>query len=216
MRKYFIYSRKSPPRRTTERFENNSEIEGDAKSDVDQTNVPEELESDEHESEGEGEGGPDNGEESGADIDSILINVPKFDKNSEDEISESSEDDTDDGEQLNQLEHYRLIIRQLIKRVRAYVNNIRDTRAIIDYVKRKVKVNDLLIKFTLITDLEIRWNTTCIMLNRFLKHHPIIDHINSQPYEIPYISTTQQIRIGSKQFELINEDWSKLEVCMKH
>ena len=213
MRKY-LYSRKSLPRRITEGFENNSEVEEDAKSEVDQTNVPEELESDEHESEGEDEGGPDNGEESRTDIDSILINVPKFDKNSEDEISEgseSSEDDTDDGEQLNQLEHYRLVIRQLIKRVRACVNNIRDTRAVIDYVKRKAKANDSLIKCTLIMDFEIRWNTTCIMLNRFLKNRFIIDHINSQPYKIPHTSTTQQIRIGSKQFEFTNEDRNKLE-----
>lgn len=207
-----MYFRKSPPRTTTEAFENNSETEEDAKSEVDRTNVPEELQSDERES--EDEDGPDNGEESGGNIVNILMNEPTFDGKSEDENSEGSdsgEDETDDDEQLNQLKDHRLFVRRLIKRVRACINNIRSTRAVIDYVKRKAKANDPPIKSILTTDFEIRWNTTFIMINRFINYCSIIDNINSQPFKIPHISTKQRIKIGSKQFEFTNDDWCKLE-----
>jgi hypothetical protein len=63
----------------------------------------------------------------------------------------------------------------------------------------------------LITDLEIRWNTTFIMINRFINYRSIIDNINSQPFKIPHINTTQQLKIGSKKFEFTNNDWSQLK-----
>jgi hypothetical protein len=169
--------------------------------------VPEELESDEYGSEDDG------GEDSGSNIVNIPMNEPQFYETFEDENNEdieNNEDETNDNEQLNQFEGLRLLVRRLIKRVRACVNNIRSTRAIIDYVKQKAKATDPPIKSTLVTDFVIRWNTTFIMTNRFINYRSIIDNINSQPLKIPHISTTQQTKIGSKRFEFINDDWCKL------
>jgi len=142
------------------------------------------------------------------------VNEPKFNGKSDDENSdnsESGEDEALEDEDLNQLQDHRVFVLRLLKRVRACITNIRSIRAIIDYVKEKAKANDPPIKSNLITDLEIRWNTTFVMIHRFINYRYIIDNINSQPFKIPHLNTTQQITIGSKKFEFTNNDWSQLK-----
>ncbi|CAF4012126.1 unnamed protein product, partial [Rotaria sp. Silwood1] len=107
------------------------------------------------------------------------------------------EDDADserakDDEQLVQPEHVKLVL-QLVKRIRYCIGNIRSTKAVNDYVKRKALSVVPPIKSALVTDIEIRWNTTFIMIDRFKNYRFIIDDINSRPFQIPNTSSTQQL-----------------------
>ncbi|CAF4015124.1 unnamed protein product, partial [Rotaria sp. Silwood1] len=45
---------------------------------------------------------------------------------------------------------------------------------------------------------------------RVKNYRLIIDDINSRPFQIPNTSSTQQLKIGSKQFEFTNNDWSRI------
>ena len=49
------------------------------------------------------------------------------------------------------------------------------------------------------------------MIDRFITYRSTIDNINSQPFKIPHISTTQQIKLSSKQFEFTDDDWRKID-----
>lgn len=94
--------------------------------------------------------------------------------------------------------------------MRAFINNINSIRAVIDYVQQREKVHDPPISAALVPDIEIRWNTTFIMVDRFTKHQAIIDDINRRPFKIPNISSVQQLKLGNKNFEFSNEDWSTI------
>ena len=55
--------------------------------------------------------------------------------------------------------------------------------------------------------MEIRWNTTFVMLDRFLQYRFILHGLNSQPFKIPHITPAQYKTISSKKFEFSNSDW---------
>ncbi|CAF1270327.1 unnamed protein product [Rotaria sordida] len=198
--------KKQAPRTTTETFDYNSESENDARSDSYTIDVPEELEDEaisdnEHPSDTDGE--PDDvnytiEEESNVDVED----------QAEDDTSDSGEEHSD--EQLVQPENVQYLVRRLLKRIRSCIKNIRSTRAVYDYVKKKAKLNDPPIRSELITDFEIRWNTTFIMIDRFKTYRLITDDINSRPFKIGNISTTQQLKLGSKEFEFTNDDWCRI------
>ena len=129
------------------------------------------------------------------------------------DIDDEAEEDVDneraqdDDEQLPQPNNIRYLVFQLIKRIRTCVANIRETRVVNDYIKIKAPSNDLSIKSKLITDFEIRWNTTFIMLDRFTIYLPIIDDINSRPFKIAHTSSAQQLKLSLKEFEFTKKDW---------
>ncbi|CAF2951319.1 unnamed protein product [Rotaria sp. Silwood2] len=95
--------------------------------------------------------------------------------------------------------------------MRAFITNINSIRAVTDYVQQREKIHDPPITAALVTDIEIRWNTTFIMVDRFITHQAIIDDINSRSFKIPNISSVQQLQLGNKKFEFTNEDWCTIK-----
>ena len=190
------------PRTTMDAFGYDSENENDTASDSDQIDIPEQLEDDE---------------------DTVLYGNSsdtdeEFDDTTDDSINDTvgsdnesgngeENDEDDDNNELIELHDIRDLIRQLINRVRACVNNIRSTRAVLDYVQIREKTSDPPIKAGLITDLEIRWNTTFVMIDRFTTHRLVIDDINSRPFKIPDLSSVQQLKLSAKRFEFTNDNW---------
>ena len=130
--------------------------------------------------------------------------------------NDENADDEDDGnlkdidKEVDENEEIRCLVSQLVKRIRACIGNIRSSRASIEYTKKKEQSMDPPIKYTLITDFEIRWNTTFVMINRFTEYRSIIDDINSRPHQIPYLNPPQQFKFGSRDFEFTNSDWCQI------
>ncbi|CAF3462685.1 unnamed protein product, partial [Rotaria sp. Silwood2] len=191
---------------TTDNFDNTSESENDAQSDSYAIDVPEEIED---EASSDNGNSTDSEEESGE-------NHNTTDDELNIDVEDESEDDIDGGyaknndEQVVQQGNIQFSVLQLVKRIRSCIGNIRAKRAVLDYVKKKAQSVDPPITSTLITDIEIRWNTTFVMIDRFTKHRAIIDDINGRPYQIPNTSSTQQLKIGSKEFEFTNSDWHRI------
>src|SRR5207302_757823 len=126
------------------------------------------------------------------------------DKESEEEVDEVTEE-------VLEPEDIRRFARQLVKRIRLCIGNIRSTRAIIDFVHDQAKRCEPSIDVSLVPDFEIRWNTTFIMINRFISYRSIIDTINSQPFKVPDLGIPQQMKMASKQFEFTNDDWYRID-----
>lgn len=184
-------------------YEYNSESDDDAKFDLHHIDVPEDLEEDEVSSDEDNSSGHEEGNETAG---GSTENESDFD--SVDNNDTSDEEFSDD--ESDQSQNIRYSVHQLVQRIRACIGNIRAARAINDYVIRKARSNDPPIKFNLITDFEIRWNTTFIMIDRFIIHRFIIDDINSRPFKVAHITSTQQAKLGSKEFEFTNDEWSRI------
>ena len=202
-----MFSLRQSARRTTiDSFDNNSESENDAQSDLYTIDIPEEIEDEaisDNENLTDSEGEPDDGGSSTENESSVDI---------DDEVEEGVDGEyaQDDDEQLAHPNNVRYLVFQLVKRIRACISNIRATRVVNDYIKIKAQSNDPPIKSRLITDFEIRWNTTFIMLDRFTIYRPIINDINSRPFKIAHTSPAQQLKLGSKEFEFTNNDWCRI------
>ncbi|CAF1316890.1 unnamed protein product, partial [Rotaria sordida] len=147
---------KQPSRTIIDVVDHNSE-DNDTSSDFDDLDIPEELEDDEN----------NLTFGNAADNDEELINV--VDDDNEDNVSYVDENDNSDDNEENDdyqsidLQDIRASIRKLIDRMRVFINNINSTRAVTDYVQQREKIHDPPITAALITDIEIRWNTTFIM-----------------------------------------------------
>ena len=152
--------------------------------------------------------------------------IDAVDNGDEDNVSYADENDNpDDNEENNSsddneenddyqsidLQDIRASIRRLIDRMRAFINNINSTRAVTDYVQQREKIHDPPITAALLIDIEIRWNTTFIMLDRLITHKAIIDDISSRPLKVPNISSVQQLKLGNKKFEFTNDDWCTIK-----
>ncbi|CAF4047465.1 unnamed protein product [Rotaria magnacalcarata] len=189
---------------TTDMYQYNSESDDDAEFDTHNIDVPEDLEEDEVSS--DEENSSENDEENdiagaSTENDSDLENA---DNNSTTDEEPLSDDD------LDQSQNIQYSVHELIQRIRACVSNVRGIRAVNDYVIRKARSNDPPIKSNLVTDFEIRWNTTFIMIDRFVIYRSIIDDINSRPFKIAHITSTQQVKLGSKEFEFNNDEWNRI------
>ena len=120
----------------------------------------------------------------------------------------------DEGEQhiddtLNQSQHIRYSVRQLIKRIRACVTDVRNAWITNDYVRKKPESNEPPIKAGFDTDLEIRWNTTFDMFDGFLTYRSMINDVNSLPHQFARFTSSQLLKLRSKNFEFTNDDWCR-------
>ncbi len=61
-----------------------------------------------------------------------------------------------------------------------------------------------------IGDFLVRWNSTYLMLDRFVKHRHIITEIIAQPDWLPHINLAQETKPKSKKFEFDTHDWNLL------
>ena len=154
---HLLFSLRQPARRTTiDSFDNNSASENDAQSDSYTIDIPEEVENEaifDNENLTDSEGESDDGGSSTENESSV-----NFDDEVEEDVD--SECAENDDEQVAQPNNVRYLVFQLIKRIRACIANIRATRVVNDSIKIKAQSNDLSIKSRLITDFEVRWNTT--------------------------------------------------------
>ncbi|CAM4807921.1 unnamed protein product, partial [Rotaria magnacalcarata] len=175
---------------TTDAFDDYSESENDTQSDSYAIEVPEEVED-------EAMSDTENSTDSEGESDDGGGNTYDDESNAEDEAEDDTANEyaTDEDEQLLQPENIHYLLIRLVKRIRSCIVNIRCTRAVSDYVKREAKSIDPPIKAGLVTDLEIRWNTTFIMIDRFNTHRSIVDDINSRPFKIAHTSSAQQIKL---------------------
>ncbi|CAF2090095.1 unnamed protein product [Rotaria magnacalcarata] len=200
---------KQPPRTTIDVIDHNSD-DNDTSSDFDHSDIPDEFEDDE-----------DNLTYSNAaDSDEEVNNAVDDEDDDEDNVSYAGENDNQDDNEENDdyqsiesidFQDIRASIRQLIDRMRAFINNNNSTRAVTDYVQQQEKIHDPPITAALVTDIEIRWNTTFITVDRFVTHQGIIDDINSRPFKIPNISSVQQLKLGNEKFEFTNDEWCTIK-----
>lgn len=177
-----------------------SESEDDAKSEFDRLDVPTDVEDDQ-----EGQTTDESSESDGS--------------------AEDEHDDDEDREQQEivndepvvdsllptaSIENTRLSVQKLTKRVRSCVNYIRNNRAINDYVRDRAGSNLPPIRAGLVIDFEVRWNSTYIMIDRFIIHRGILNEITTEPLKIPGINVFQQMSLRSSAFQFSGTDWSQL------
>ena len=48
------------------------------------------------------------------------------------------------------------------------------------------------------------------MIDRFIIHRSVVDDINSRLFKISHITSTQQVKLGSKEFEFTNDEWNQI------
>ncbi|CAF2121014.1 unnamed protein product, partial [Rotaria magnacalcarata] len=193
-------------RTTTDAFDNNSDTENDIQLDPHTADIPDEIED---------EADSDTEHSTDTETDADDEHETTEDEANTDTDNETEDDaggyyTTDDDDQSVEPQNVRYSVLRLVKRIRSYIGNIRAARVVNDYVKRRAQSSDPPIKATLITDFEIRWNTTFVMVSRFKDYRSIINDINSRPYKITHLTSTQKLKIGSKEFEFTNNDWSRI------
>ena len=183
-----------------------SEPDDDRSSNADEIEVPEELEDDEdndlYGDESDTEDESDNVADSFIEDEVVYV--------SGDDNGEANEEESR-GDHSSQPTDIRELLKHLVDRVRSCIGNIRSTRVVFDHVQACEKTSNPPITAGLITDLEIRWNTTFIMIDRFVAHRVIMGDVNSRPDTIPNISSTQQSKLGAKRFEFTNDDWCAMQ-----
>ncbi|CAF1627247.1 unnamed protein product [Rotaria magnacalcarata] len=197
-------------RTTTQNFNSSSESEDTRESESSFVQVPDEVEDEAY----------SNNDDSTDCDEKSNDNFSESESESNNENDENSYDEDDENskyadKEADENENIHCLVSTLVKRIRACVGNIRSTRASVEYTKKKAKSMDPPVKYTLITDIEIRWNTTFIMINRFTDYRSIIDDINSRPHQIPYLNPSQRPKFGSKNFEFTNDNWCQIHDLKK-
>lgn len=104
-----------------------------------------------------------------------------------------------------------LYINELLKRIREMVKFIRKSSLIDTYVREKMASVDG--RKGLVCDLRIRWNSTWLMLDRFLVHRDVINSIISSPDRISGLEKKQKSKLRS--FVMSHDDW-EMVACIHH
>lgn len=105
---------------------------------------------------------------------------------------------------------YQLLcsVNDLLGRVRAIVKLIRKSSLIDAYVREKMSSIDGAKE--LVCDFRVRWNSTCLMLERLLTHKDIINSIVSSPDRIAGLHRDQKAKL--KSLALSHNDWDVIAV----
>ncbi|CAF1164672.1 unnamed protein product [Didymodactylos carnosus] len=152
-----------------------SESEDDVKSELDRLDIPADIEDDQEDQttdeSSESDGSPDDEHDCDEECEAQEIFT---DESIEDFLSSNTS-----------MENTRIWIQKLVKRVRSCVNYIRNNCAINDYVCNRAGSNLPPIRAGLVIDFEVRWNSTYIMLDRFIIHRAILNEITTEPLKIP-------------------------------
>jgi hypothetical protein len=193
-------------------MDSEEEKDEDAKSEPDRSDVPASIEDDEDDqiSNASTESGSESVEHSTDSDDDAKVS------DCEEAIENDDSDDNDEDDANNTVEDgtkpdkMRPLIHQLVQRVRRCVSYIRSIRAINDHVQSRATMSQPPILVGLVVDLEIRWNSTFMMLDRFITHRVIINEITSEPYKVPHIKLSQRGKLGSKKLQFNNSDWCLL------
>jgi len=65
----------------------------------------------------------------------------------------------------------------------------------------------------MINDMRVRWNSTYLMINRFLAYKPVIEEITNYPYRLEGLKRSKQAKL--EKLRLLDSDWETLEVLSK-
>jgi hypothetical protein len=112
---------------------------------------------------------------------------------------------------LQDLYQLLVYINELLKRIRLMVKFIRKSSLIDAYVREKMASVDG--AKDLVCDLRIRWNSTWLMLDRFIMHRDVINSIISSPDRISGLVKKQKSKLRS--FVMSHDDW-EMAVCIHH
>ena len=104
-----------------------------------------------------------------------------------------------------------LYINELLKRIRGMVKFIRKSSLIDAHVREKMASTNE--QKGLVCDLRIRWNSTWLMLERFLMHRDVINSIISSPDRISGLEKKQKSKLRS--FVMSHDDW-EMVACIHH
>ena len=168
-------SRKNAQSTTTFDSTAQQESDDDAKSEVDRLDIPSDIEDEQTTDESTASDGSTESEPEGDD-------VPEFQELIDEENIEDSR-----ASNLS-LEEMRVSVRQLVQRVRSFVKFIRGNRAINDYVRHRAESNQPPIRAGLVIDFEVRWNSTFVMLDRFINHRAIVNELAMESSKIATIN----------------------------
>lgn len=177
-----------------------SDSEDDAKSELDRLDIPSDIEDGQEDETTDESSESDGSIEDEHDLDDLLGAQEDVDDEQSEEFHSSN----------NSMENTRMCIRQLVKRVRSCVNYIRNNRAINDYVCNRAGATQPPIRVGLAIDFEVRWNSTYIMLDRFVIYRAIVNEITTEPSKIPSVNLFQQRQLRSQLFQFSTTDWSQL------
>jgi len=103
-------------------------------------------------------------------------------------------------------------IHLLLCRIRCIIIFIRKCHLINDYVCKQAKADKSIESGELIIDYRVRWNTTCIMLIKFIEHRRIIIEITNSPEKIINLKKTKCNRLMSLTLRPQHWEWI---ICLK-
>lgn len=100
----------------------------------------------------------------------------------------------------------------LLFKVRSIVSTIKRANNIHIYVYQQIE-NEGLKKRSFLLDFHVRWNTTFLMINRFLKYKKIINDLTARPEAVNGIKFKQIEKL--KKLDLSNKEWEMLETLLR-
>ena len=62
----------------------------------------------------------------------------------------------------------------------------------------------------LVVDFEVRWNSTFVMLDRFITHRAIVNEMATGPSKVPNVNLSQCMNPRSRSFQFSSTEWSHL------
>ena len=100
----------------------------------------------------------------------------------------------------------------LLCRIRCLIIFIRNCHLINDYVRKQAKADKNIEHGELIVDFHVRWNTTCIMLTKFIEHRRVINEITNSPGKITNLKKSKCDRLMSLSLRPQHWEWV---ICLK-
>lgn len=128
----------------------------------------------------------------------------EIDSSSESDLSSS---DNEIIEEKSTMEY----IKELIVRVRKLSKCVRKSTKISSFVSKIAKQENFAAS-TLKIDFHIRWNTTYLMLQRFIQFRQIVTKITEFPRHIENLTKAQVEKLSNLCFS--NDDWKHLEMLL--
>ena len=101
----------------------------------------------------------------------------------------------------------------LLYRIRCLIIFIRKCHLINEYVCKQAKADKSIEGGELIIDFHVRWNTTCIMLTKFIEHRCIINEITNSPARIINLNKSKCNRLMSLTLRPQHWEWI---ICLKN
>ena len=139
----------------------------------------------------------DDNEDSDVEVEAQVEEDVSGDENSDEEDDEYY-DDEEHNNDYNEFQSEEILevnqesLSKILKNVRNLVNKVRKCKNILNHVRAKIPEIEHEMKGEMVIDFHVRWNTTYIMLDRFLTFKRIITEITSAPDLIEGFTRSQK------------------------